>query len=109
MSFSIVLEGLTAVAFIVIFGGGKQRRENSWKILCFLLILVATAECAGMSIVAYLYDHDDRFFQGWQLSTSWIMCTISWSILASSAAIIVVSAWLLPPEGGYELIPDRYD
>lgn len=55
---------------------------------------------------AYLYDEDDRFFPGWRLDTSWILCTISWSILVMCGTGIISTAYTLPSEGGYELIPD---
>lgn len=54
---------------------------------------------------AYLYDNDDRFFPGWRLDTSWILCTVSWSVMFLLAAFIVAATLLLPTEGGYELIP----
>ena len=54
---------------------------------------------------AYLYDNDDRFFPGWRLDTSWILCTVSWSVMVLLAAGIVAAALLMPSEGGYELIP----
>ena len=58
---------------------------------------------------AYLFDYDDRFFQGWKLDKSWILCTVSWSIAALSAGFISLSAFVFPSEGGYELIPsERY-
>ncbi|KAI9813237.1 MAG: hypothetical protein M1827_004179 [Pycnora praestabilis] len=60
-----------------------------------------------MAIVAFLFDHDNRFFVGWKLDTSWILCTVSWSVMMLSAGAIALSAWLLPIEGGYELIPNR--
>lgn len=62
---------------------------------------------AKVHIKAFLFDNDDRFFVGWKLDTSWIFCTVSWSILVVSGAAIVASAWLLSSEGGYELIPSE--
>jgi hypothetical protein len=56
---------------------------------------------------AHLYDNDDRFFPGWKLDTSWILCTVSWSVMILLAGIISSTALLLPPEGGYELIPQQ--
>jgi hypothetical protein len=56
---------------------------------------------------AFLYDHDDRFFPGWKLDVSWILCTVSWTVLALDAAGIIIAALTLPSEGDYELIPDR--
>ena len=56
---------------------------------------------------AYLYDEDDRFFPGWRLDSSWILCTVSWSILVISASGLIASAYTLPSEGGYELILDN--
>jgi len=52
----------------------------------------------------YLFQHDDRFFTGWRLDTSWILCTVSWSVSVLSAAGLLAAAIYLPEEGGYELI-----
>lgn len=57
---------------------------------------------------AYLFDNEDRFFVGWKLDESWIFCTVSWCIGLFCATAVIVSAYILPSEGGYELIPD-YD
>ncbi|KAH6722224.1 hypothetical protein DL95DRAFT_352035 [Leptodontidium sp. 2 PMI_412] len=109
MSFAAVLELATIVAFVIIIGGGKQKRETGWKVLGFMLMLVGIVQCAGMAIVAYLFDNDDRFFVGWKLDKSWILCTVSWCIAVVSAALLSLSAFVFPSEGGYELIPsERY-
>ncbi|KAH7356799.1 hypothetical protein BKA65DRAFT_450622 [Rhexocercosporidium sp. MPI-PUGE-AT-0058] len=107
MSFAAVLELGTIVAYVIIIGGGKQKRETGWKVLGFMLMLVGIVQCAGMAIVAYLFDNDDRFFVGWKLDKSWILCTVSWSIAVVSAALISLSAFVFPSEGGYELIPSE--
>ena len=124
MSFAVVIEGMILIAFVVILGGGKQKREAGWKILSGLLLLVGLIQCTGMALMviiyelssedgdadkrqAYLYDNDDRFFPGWKLDTSWILCTLSWSVSVLLAGGISASALLLPSEGGYELIPDE--
>jgi hypothetical protein len=57
---------------------------------------------------AYLFDYDDRFFAGWRLDSAFILCTISWTISIISAVLIALSAYVLPSEGDYELIPDRH-
>jgi len=109
MSFAAVLELATLVAYVVVIIGGKQKRETGWKVLAFMLMLVGILQCASMAIVAYLFDNDDRFFVGWKLDKSWILCTVSWSIAVFSAAFISLSAFVFPSEGGYELIPsERY-
>ncbi|KAL9021587.1 MAG: hypothetical protein Q9185_001235 [Variospora sp. 1 TL-2023] len=106
MSFAVVIEGMTLVAFIVIVAGGKQKREQGWKVLGGLLAFSALVQCAGMAIIAFLYDNDDRFFPGWRLDNSWVLCTVSWSVEMLLAAGITAAAVILPSEGGYELIPD---
>jgi len=110
MSFAAVLELVTLVAYVVVLLGGKQKREIGWKVLTFLLVLVGGLQCASMAIVAYLFDNDDRFFIGWKLDKSWILCTVSWSIAIISAGLISLSAFVMPSEGDYELIPsERYE
>lgn len=56
---------------------------------------------------AYLYDNDNRFFVGWELDKSWILCTVSWIVLLADATGIVSAAFFLQPEDDYEPIPDR--
>lgn len=107
MSFAAVLELVTLVTFLVVVLGGKQKRETGWKVLAFMLMLVGVIQCAAMAIVAYLFDNDDRFFEGWRLDKGWILCTASWCIAVLSAGFIALSAFIFPPEGGYELIPSE--
>lgn len=137
MSFAVVIEGMTLITYMVILAGGVQKRANGWKILSTMLLLVGAVQLAVMSIMvsvfekpfiqhsleelrqspyssfanglsqAYLYDNDDRFFPGWKLDKSWILCTVSASVAIISASGIIASALTLPSEGGYELIPDR--
>ena len=51
MSFAVVMEGMTLVAYIVLIAGGKQKREQGWKIICGLLFLVGLLQCASMALV----------------------------------------------------------
>ena len=51
MSFAAVLELVTLVSYLVVILGGKQKRETGWKVLTFLLMLVAIIQCAAMAIV----------------------------------------------------------
>jgi hypothetical protein len=54
MSFTVVLEGMSIVAYVIILGGGKRLRENGWRVLSLLIILSAIVQAAGMSIVVGL-------------------------------------------------------
>jgi len=56
---------------------------------------------------AFLFDNDNRFFVGWYLDKSFILCTVSWCVLVLDAVGMIAAANLLPSEGDYELIPDR--
>jgi hypothetical protein len=51
MSFAIVLEGMSVVAYLIILSGGKRLRESGWKILSLLIVLSAVVQAASMSIV----------------------------------------------------------
>ena len=51
MSFAVVMEGMTIIAYIVIIAGGKQKREGGWKILAGFHVLVGLLLGAGMSII----------------------------------------------------------
>jgi hypothetical protein len=55
MSFAAVLELVTLVAYFVVIGGGKQKRETGWKVLAFLLVVVGVLQCASMAIVVCSY------------------------------------------------------
>ncbi|KAE9985687.1 hypothetical protein Vi05172_g9740 [Venturia inaequalis] len=105
MSFAVLLELATLVAYIIIILGGQQLRQYGWKVVVSLLAAVVLVQCSGMAIIAYLFDHDERFFPGWQLDTSWILCTVSWTVALATGAGICTAVYALPEEGGYELIP----
>ena len=57
---------------------------------------------------AVLFENDTRFWNGWHLDLSWTLCTASWTILFLTALGISASAYYLPAEGDYELIPEEY-
>jgi hypothetical protein len=58
-----------------------------------------------MAEQAYTYDNYDRFLiPGFTLDTSWILCIISFSVTILSAATLIVSAFIFPPEHGYEFL-----
>lgn len=56
---------------------------------------------------AGVYEHDARFFVGWVLDKSFILCTVSWVVLLLNAASVLGAAFVLVPEDDYEEIPDR--
>lgn len=51
MSFAVVIEGMTLIAYFVILVSGKQARETGWKLLSLLLVFVALVQCAAMGLV----------------------------------------------------------
>ncbi|KAL4745998.1 hypothetical protein BDW72DRAFT_185798 [Aspergillus terricola var. indicus] len=108
MSFAVVLEGLSVVAFLIVLSGGKRLREEGWKFLSLLILASAAVQAGSMGLVAYLVENEPRFFVGWRLDESWIYCTISWCVSIFSAGAIILAAYSLPSEGGYELIPDHF-
>ncbi|KAK2836924.1 hypothetical protein FQN49_006581, partial [Arthroderma sp. PD_2] len=107
LSLAVVLEGMTFVAFVVILAGGKQMRETGWRILTIFLVLIGLVQAAGMGLVSYLFDNDDRFYPGWKLDDSWILCTVSMCLVLVNAVAMYMVARVLPNEGGYELIADH--
>lgn len=90
-----------------------------------LLGVVAVCQIASMAIVvslcpntrawtkdadeekAFLFDHDNRFFVGWKMDRSFVLCTVSWCTLLLDVVGISAAANLLAPEDDYEPIPDR--
>lgn len=51
MSFAVLIELATLMAYAVIILGGKQKRDIGWKVVCGLLAVGALVQCAGMAIV----------------------------------------------------------
>ncbi|KAL7927860.1 hypothetical protein ACQKWADRAFT_278052 [Trichoderma austrokoningii] len=106
-SFTIILCLASLITFALVMGGGKYRRETGWPFVSALLTLVSVVEFIIISIVAYLYDHDDQFtVPGWNLDVSWYLGTVSAGISLAIAAGLAASAYLLPPEEGYEFLDD---
>jgi len=124
MNFSIIIELAALVAYIVILMGGRGTREVGWKILSPLLVVVAASQLVAMTLVvrivqmcswdtdtdaalqAYLYDHDNRFFVGWALDKSFVLCTVSWVVLLLNGLGVTLAAYVLVPEDDYEMIPE---
>ncbi|KAF2482795.1 hypothetical protein BDY17DRAFT_299179 [Neohortaea acidophila] len=106
LNFSVMVELAVVVAYAVILLGGRGKRESGWKVLAGLLGSISAAQLIAMALVAYLYEHDNRFFVGWELDKSWILCTVSWIVLLVDALAVVGAAVLLPKEDDYELIPE---
>lgn len=124
MNFSIVLELACIIAYITVLVGGRGARESGWKMVAGLLSVVALGQIISMALVvcqrsatsswrtiltvvkAYGYEHDNRFFVGWELDKSFVLCTVSWAVLLLNAAGVASAAFLLPPQDDYEPIPE---
>ncbi|KAK3326497.1 hypothetical protein B0H66DRAFT_530501 [Apodospora peruviana] len=107
MSFAIVVELATLVSFLIIMAGGKQKREKGWKLLGTMLAGVATIQFIAMALVTYLFNYDDLFLvSGYSLDTSFYLCTASASVSLLCAFGLAISAYVLPPEDGYEFLND---
>ena len=57
MSFAVVIEGMTLIAYIVAMVGGKQKREKGWPIVSGLLLLVGLVQCASMALIVSITKH----------------------------------------------------
>ncbi|KAJ2899623.1 hypothetical protein MKZ38_002938 [Zalerion maritima] len=110
MSFAVIFEMATIVSFIVIMLSGKATRIRGWPIITVLLVAVAAVEFSCMSLVAYLFDNDEQFgVPGWHLDTSWYLCTFSAIMCIVCAVALLLSAYILPQEDGYELLDDNLE
>ncbi|KAI5359602.1 hypothetical protein Slin14017_G105040 [Septoria linicola] len=107
MNFSVVLLLACVVAYVTILVGGRGTREVGWKIMSPMLAVVALVQLIAMSLVAGVYENDNRFFVGWVLDKSFILCTVSWIVLFLNATGVLGAAFILTPEDDYEQIPDR--
>ncbi|KAH7326214.1 hypothetical protein B0I35DRAFT_405491 [Stachybotrys elegans] len=109
-SFATILSLAGFVSFAVIMGGGKYKRETGWPFVGAMLTLISAVEFVIISIVAYLYDHDEQFtIPGWNLDKSWYLSTVGASISLLAAAGLALSAYVLPPEDGYDFLEDPLD
>jgi hypothetical protein len=54
-----------------------------------------------------MFDHDDMFLvPGYRLDLSWYLCTFSAGVALLTGVGLAISAFVLPPEDGYELLTD---
>ncbi|KAK3308945.1 uncharacterized protein B0T15DRAFT_123705 [Chaetomium strumarium] len=107
MSFSAIMEIAAIVGFLIIMRGGKVRRQGGWKVLGVMMATAAAAEFIGMAVVAYLFDHDEMFLvPGYRLASSWYLCATSASVALLTAIGLSISALVLPPEDGYQLLDE---
>jgi hypothetical protein len=110
MNLAAVIDLVTIVGFLVVLAGGKaKKRESSggWKMLGVLLGGAAATQFCAMAIVAYVFENDDLFLvPGYQLDTSWYLCTVSACLALLCATGLAVSAYILPAEEGYVFLAD---
>jgi hypothetical protein len=51
MSFAVLLELATLVAYLIVILGGQQLRQYGWKVIVSLLAAVVVVQCSGMAII----------------------------------------------------------
>lgn len=57
-----------------------------------------------------MYDNDGQFsIPGWKLDKSWYLGTVGAGIALLTGIGMALSAYMLPPEEGYEFIDDPLD
>lgn len=64
MSFAVVLEGLSVVAFLIVLSGGKKLREEGWRVLSLLILAGAAVQAGCMGLVVRLRSNPG-FVVGW--------------------------------------------
>lgn len=82
MSFAVIIECATLVAYLTVIYGGKQQRDKGWKVVCALLGLCVTVQCASMALVVSIHESPFENIQavlmlGTFRPTSLIMTTVS--------------------------------
>ncbi|OAA57719.1 hypothetical protein ISF_06960 [Cordyceps fumosorosea ARSEF 2679] len=106
-SFSVVLGLAGLLSLAVTLAGGKYRRESGWPLVSGLVATFAAVQLIVVSVVAYLFDHDEQFaIPGWQLGASWYLALSSALLCVTTVAGLVLSAYVLQPEDGYEFLED---
>lgn len=69
---------------------------------------VGLLEVVGVSVVAYLFDHDEMFVvPGWRLDKGWVLAVVGGTVSLLAAGGLVGSKFLLGEEGGYEFLDDQ--
>lgn len=51
MSFAVVMEFVTIVAYVVMLAGGRQKRAQGWKVLVAFAAIAAATQCASMALI----------------------------------------------------------
>ena len=128
MSLATVMELVTVVGFAIVMAGGRMKRQSGWRVLCVMLGVVAALQLGAISAVVscprraassrwrislltamqgYLFDNHNVFHvPGYAMDASWYLCTASASIALLCAFGLAISAYVLSPEDGYELLAD---
>ncbi|KAK4113839.1 hypothetical protein N656DRAFT_601984 [Canariomyces notabilis] len=113
MNFAVAAELATIAGFVLVSRNARVKRHGGWKILGFMLVVVAAAQFLSMAVVvshAYLFDHDDLFLvPGYYLDSSWYLCLSSAIIALLCAFGLAIAAYALPPEDGYQFLHDSSD
>lgn len=69
MSFAVVIELAVLIGYAVVLLGGKQKRDQGWKMISGLLMVAGAVSCASMAIVVRAHLHTrlgmERDFPPW--------------------------------------------
>ena len=83
MSFAVVLEGMTFVAFIVMLSSGVQKRSTGWKTLTAFLVIVVAVQCVAVGlIVSSVYSSSESSLISYRHTST--KSTIAFSLAGTS-------------------------
>ncbi|OAQ98671.1 hypothetical protein LLEC1_08114 [Akanthomyces lecanii] len=86
------------------------RCSPGWPFVGGLIAAFSAVQLIVISVVAYLFDNDDQFIiPGWQLGASWYLALFSAVLGTVTVVGLVLSAYLLAPEDGYEFLDEPMD
>ncbi|KAK3994699.1 hypothetical protein QBC44DRAFT_38748 [Cladorrhinum sp. PSN332] len=93
-----LMQVLTVVAFV-------RCCPKKWKLPAGVLVLTSGVQGFGVTIMAYLFDHDELFWvPGYQLGLSWYLAFLSAGTMFLTACGMAIGASVLPTEKEYKLV-----
>lgn len=64
---SLIFGAAAILASFVVLLGGRAKSESGWRVVAGLMGLQAACLILSTSLVAYEFNHDDRFYYGSKL------------------------------------------
>ncbi|ORX80050.1 hypothetical protein K493DRAFT_293221 [Basidiobolus meristosporus CBS 931.73] len=107
MILAAVIGSYLVIHLLGLVFGSSEKRQRGWKIVVFVLFVIALFQILGMAIIAHLFSTSTLFYVGTNYGSCFVLNIISWIVEVFSAGFLFVYSWKHSGVAQYEPIPEN--